>query len=120
MAPDAEKKNDRESTIEYIEKDGLLRPGSPVCSRPRYAVPGFSGLGRNGGPVQTRTADLYRVKVAVGTQVIEFIEAFGRSGVLKSSVRALIAAISQSEGLLDTAVRLPGWRLPGPVAEHFV
>jgi hypothetical protein len=51
----------------------------------------------NGGPVQTRTADLYRVKVAVGTQVIEFIEAFGRSGVLKTRVRALIAAISQSE-----------------------
>jgi len=51
----------------------------------------------DGGPVQTRTADLYRVKVAVGSHIIEFIEAFGRSGVPKTRVRALIAAISQSE-----------------------
>ena len=70
--------------------------------------------------MQTRTADLYRVKVAVGTQVIDFIEEFGRSGVSKTRVRALIAAISQCEVLMYTAVLLLGWRLPRPVAEHFV
>jgi hypothetical protein len=70
--------------------------------------------------VQTRTADLYRVKVEVGTQVIDFIEDFGRSGRPKTRVRALIAVISQREVSLDTAVLLLGLGLPPPVAEHFV